>query len=904
MDQFKGTGDFPLREQPWAPNLPHHPPQPDSASALAPASAPAMNLDQQLPLPPIPQDGLSRIVTVQTPATSSHVLTSPPSGGPPSAFVSQSPVGGDLTPSQQHKEYMKAKRRVPASQRKRTQVSCDACKTRRCKCIRLPTGAGSEDDSGLPPCKLCTNARIPCVTTMPRKQRVYGSVENLDRRYRSLEALVSGLFPALAKASAEDLVAFGRSKGITMPDFNDAPEQTRHASAGPSGTTITSPSSTSSDRMPYAGLGVVNLERSYPILPPAYATKTAPMVPQLLPRPPHEGAIDPEDGYLGLIQDSSGRPHYIGPSGSLAFFVNVRKLVSRHLAPQNDPQAVEWRGQGHYRGTAEILTEKLAQSLGGNVEQSGPDNINSSKQTRILSSSDEPSISGIEGDGALSADPKYRHHHKPASMIDLPTREEADACVEAYFQHFHPNFILFHRSTFQRTYEALWISWEAVRKGIGDEETKEVTVASGWLCLLLSLHANNTNDLMGAWLFQGRPSAIDCREMDVGIPEDDFLEGNILPPRYLEHAAPLYVIIAAIRRDIFDPAYVPSRMYRRALDYLEPLASWQSSLPRRMRPASAEDGLDGDEKVWRRVHLLHVRYHHTLCLLARPFLLKTIESVHGGNPLGPDAAIIVGLGRVCLTGAMRAADLLLEMWHANCLNGVTWSDVFYVHIASLTIILAWLSPQALEQDRDQDPSQLPFPYKQHIQSYTSDEMRGTVRQLCHMMTSVDMCGTHARCAKVSLELAKAVGIIEPENPAFRSSPLPNARPMGDKQGTGTEDRCLTRGDVKGGSLESKQGYTQQHQQEQQHQQQPQFFPETGAPGYPAWPGDGASAPDMHSQNPGLDMDFSGVLSADPGLVPDEMQWDMVATAAQWNDNGLNMDMIWDPHYPNLYPPGY
>ncbi|RYP36049.1 hypothetical protein DL767_003521 [Monosporascus sp. MG133] len=756
-----------------------------------------MALGQQLPLPPIPQDGLSRNVTVQMPATSHHVLTSPPSGGPPSAFVSQSPVGGDLTPSQQHKEYMKAKRRVPASQRKRTQVSCDACKTRRCKCIRLPTGAGSDDESGLPPCKLCTNTRIPCVTTMPRKQRVYGSVENLDKRYRSLEALVSGLFPALAKASAEDLVAFGRSKGITMPDFNDASEQTR-------GTTITSPSSTSSDRMPYTGLGMVNPERSYSILPPAYATKTAPMVPQLLPRPPHEGAIDSEDGCLGLIQDSS--------------------------APQNDSQAVGWRGQGHHRGTAEILTEKLAQSLGGSVEQSGPDNINSSKQTRTLSSSDDPSITGIEGDGGLSADPNYRRDHKPASMIDLPTREEADV-------------------------------------------------------------------------------AIDCREMDVGIPEDDFLEGNILPPRYLEHAAPLYVIIAAIRRDIFDPAYVPSRMYRRALDYLEPLASWQSSLPRRMRPASVEDGLDGDEKVWRRVHLLHVRYHHTLCLLARPYLLKTIESVHGGSPLGPDAAIIVGLGRICLTGAMRAADLLLEMWHANCLNGVTWMDVFYAHLTSLTIILAWLSPQALEQDQDQDPSQLPLPYKQHIQSYTPDEMRGTVRQLCHMMTTVDMCGTHARCAKVSLELAKAVRIIEPENPAFRSSPLPNARHMDDKQGTGTEDRYPIGGDVKGESPESKQGYTQQqhhhHHHQQQHQeQQPQYFSGAGAPGYPAWPGDGASALDIHSQNPDLDLDFSGVLSADLALASNEMQWDMVMTAAQWNDNGLNMDMIWDPHYPNIYPPGY
>lgn len=102
----------------------------------------------------------------------------------------------------------------------------------------------------------------------------------------------------------------------------------------------------------------------------------------------------------------------------------------------------------------------------------------------------------------------------------------------------------------------------------------------------------------------GRPSAIDCRDMDVGIPDDDFLEGVVLPSRYLEHAIALYVIIAAVRREIFDPAYVPCRMYRRAVDFLEPLASWRDNLPRRLNPSSAKDGLDGNEQPWRRTYML------------------------------------------------------------------------------------------------------------------------------------------------------------------------------------------------------------------------------------------------------------------------------------------------------------
>lgn len=102
----------------------------------------------------------------------------------------------------------------------------------------------------------------------------------------------------------------------------------------------------------------------------------------------------------------------------------------------------------------------------------------------------------------------------------------------------------------------------------------------------------------------GRPSAIDCREMDVGIPDDDFLEGNILPPRYLEHAATLYIFTDVIRREIFGPVNVPTRMYKRAVDFLEPLASWQDNLPRRLRPVSAANEFHGDEQAWRRTYLL------------------------------------------------------------------------------------------------------------------------------------------------------------------------------------------------------------------------------------------------------------------------------------------------------------
>ncbi|KAK7755803.1 hypothetical protein SLS62_002088 [Diatrype stigma] len=495
MDQYRNTVNFEVDgEEMWASDLPHHPLQsgtPAPATSASAASAAGFGLTDQLPLP---QDGLDHAAAAATlPSGSSHRGSgpSPPGGpGPPSAFLAQPPAPGGLTASQQHREYMKAKRRVPASQRKRTQVSCDACKTRRCKCIRLGTGGagGSDDEANLPPCKLCTESGIRCVTTMPRKQRVYGSVENLDKRYRALEAIVSAVFPALnPRASAEELVIFGHGLGFKMPNFSESPEQ---AKANMAMSSITSPSSTTSDRGPYLGLGKVKLEHDYSILPPAYPIKTAPMAPQLLPRSLHEGGADSEDGCAGLLLDTTGRSHYIGPSGTLAFLGDVRKSVSRTLSLRGGPQAERWQGRGGRSGTERTIANKITGSLGGTAQHPGPSQVSPTQARRLASTGirllegDEPCAFPNEHDIVSSDDPSYWQYHRPVSMIDLPPKEEAEAYIDAFFGHVHPNFILFHRSTFQRSYRELRRAWDANQQGVQDHELKELVVSTGWLLCL------------------------------------------------------------------------------------------------------------------------------------------------------------------------------------------------------------------------------------------------------------------------------------------------------------------------------------------------------------------------------------------------------------------------------------
>ncbi|KAF7514641.1 hypothetical protein G7054_g15135 [Neopestalotiopsis clavispora] len=123
----------------------------------------------------------------------------------------------------QHRESAKARRRVPTSQRKRTKLSCDACKVKRCKCLRtgpIFSSAYTQDDNSLAPCENCVEAGIECMSTLPRKQRIYGSVEQLGCRYQALDALVFGLCPDLpADATPEELVEYGRRRGVTMPNL-------------------------------------------------------------------------------------------------------------------------------------------------------------------------------------------------------------------------------------------------------------------------------------------------------------------------------------------------------------------------------------------------------------------------------------------------------------------------------------------------------------------------------------------------------------------------------------------------------------------------------------------------------------------------------------------------------------
>jgi hypothetical protein len=99
-------------------------------------------------------------------------------------------------------------RRVPLEKRKRTETSCDKCKSRKQKCDRL---------LGQDQCRYCEIHNIKCTTTQPRKMRIYESVEGVGSRLALLESLVKGLLPEADLSSNTQMLQLGKSLGIPLP---------------------------------------------------------------------------------------------------------------------------------------------------------------------------------------------------------------------------------------------------------------------------------------------------------------------------------------------------------------------------------------------------------------------------------------------------------------------------------------------------------------------------------------------------------------------------------------------------------------------------------------------------------------------------------------------------------------
>jgi hypothetical protein len=240
-------------------------------------------------------------------------------------------------------------------------------------------------------------------------------------RIRCLEAVVKGAFPNDDIATAEDVLRLGRRMGYHMPDLTD-------------------------ESRPFLKLeDMVRLASSAEAVDQGEQSHTAPPHTQSQRNPasmPPRTRASSEDPQLSLVRDTAGHEHYIGPSGTLSFLGQLRKLVDQNTSSvqatdsegvnkfvQDDTvQALE-ADEDYERGSDENTTNA--------ADSAGPDKASPGSITSAIAR-DFTRLPSADMEEILN---------------QFPQDETLDHLVSSYFKNVHDDFPLFHRATFEEEYE-------------------------------------------------------------------------------------------------------------------------------------------------------------------------------------------------------------------------------------------------------------------------------------------------------------------------------------------------------------------------------------------------------------------------------------------------------------------
>lgn len=571
------------------------------------------------------------------------------------------------------------KARIPDHLRRRALVSCDRCKKRRIRCSR---SSGSDQNE---PCQSCLEVGVQCESTLPRKTRIYGSVETLSVRYRVLDALIKGLYPQRDTSTIDALYAIAEAHDIAIPTFDEQTVAEEVFSQPPPKQTPLSPQGS-------ASLGS-----------PSIASR--------------ESENAPADGKSGkvleekLVPMPQGPSHYIGPSSSFGFVLTVRNMVAEfnaalRIQPDDERAKLssDFAASNWSKALEPIVKEESEDSSEDNIDRNSgvPSGRIPTRKPRA------PSLFPASVDSnALSSRLK-----RVTVLSLLPSKDVTDIFVEAYFDKVHPNYLLFHRPTFQMRYESMWSQPHVLMRDI----------EAGWICcvfmilvfgaqaleerdarqsmqiqrhylalvqgrmhslisasslinvqaiLLLQLYQHNCTErnsafmLLGcasrmamalgmhregtsggfddmerevrkrvwwtAYMFEhnqcailGRPCAIDDSEVNVSFPDEVMLDGgSSVPPGYIEYSVRLIRLLSDIRRKIYAAQTGQQGEQPKMTIAVQFLLDLDSWL--HSLPSTLRlECMSPVPRHRRAVTLLHVYFHNTQSLVTRPFILRKV----------------------------------------------------------------------------------------------------------------------------------------------------------------------------------------------------------------------------------------------------------------------------------------
>ncbi|TAQ91361.1 hypothetical protein B7494_g283 [Chlorociboria aeruginascens] len=695
------------------------------------------------------------------------------------------------------------KSRIPDHLRRRTLVSCDRCKKRRIRCIKAVDAHGQES------CQSCLDIAVTCESTLPRKTRIYGSVETLSLRYRVLDALIKGLYPQRDTDNIDTLYEIAESQDIMIPDLSGQISSEGVFSKSPPRAESTPPR---------------RLEDAGPLIAENAPMEASSLVPEQLVPTPHDGPS-----------------HYIGPSSSFGFVLTVRSMVSEFTAALNTVQADDERTKisSDFAGSnwSKALEPKANDQLppvaqvGGRYRKS---HISSGEETAFPIQNPEAN----------------RIIHQPNLLSSyLPPRQTADLLVQAFFDHVHPNYLIFHRETFELRYESTWtqaltgIPIHEIEPGwvcclfmvlafgaqviVQDDKEQYVQMQRRYLdlvklrvyhlisssslvniqaLLLLQLHQHNCAERNTAFLILGctirmatalgmhregtlggfdnmerevrrrvwwtlymfehlqctilgRPCSIDDTEVNITFPNETMLDGcENVPPGYTEFSVRLTRLMADTRKKIYFSPSNPTQQgqYPKVsvvMHCLLNLDAWYQSLPNWLRLENPSL----TSKHRRAVVVLHLQFHNIQALTTRPFILRKAV-VQLARKLGkhvPSQDLDdeeLRFSALCGSHSKESVLLCHQLLMSGMFEGVGWLDAYYVYHSVFILALDFLARPDDEPDSPEDSAR-----------------KSAVREIMNTIQNTQLCPTLAILTRVALQFAKIVGIFDVQGEEFHAA---------------------------------------------------------------------------------------------------------------------------------------
>lgn len=706
-------------------------------------------------------------------------------------------------------------RRVPPERRKRTEISCDRCKSRKQKCHK-PLDQQA--------CRYCQTHGFDCVTNQPRKRRVFASVEGLGARLTLLECLVKGLVPEVDTSSIDEMRALGQSLGIPLPPTGSQPREREDS---------TSPDQQSQH-------------------------DDAPILRDQQGQPQY---IGPASSYLFQLKVrtlfNQGQQQ-TKPNQFLLFGQNPTERVNMHDVPL----------LGRERSLSKSIAPEISEKSPDMRRHSAP-HANGSQSSMpppppaTREGSDTPAIS----DALIAAFFELVQPDIPI-LHEATFREEYQRfCISPETSSMDPPWlcillcvlILAYRVASPETLqlrdaqemEDKW--WRGVQSLLpGVLFTSSISAVQA--LMLAGLHLHNTNNRDACWTLTAaavriamaiglhretnkslftplmremrkcvwwtlyefeqmqasshdRPSAIDDSICSTGTPREALLG---MRGDFLQYSNRLAVLLGKACRIIRTAASSDSLdVYRGPLSpaaaLLRDLMRWKETLPPQLRLEHAE----GKSPSFRRsVLLLHVQHHHIVSVLLRNALLYMAAKFteNGSNEKAAVAASKDTLSMVerCIDAARQACLLLLKLDSMDQFNHVTWWDVYYLYSAAMVLVLAFI-----------------YDVRQHGYSDAEDVPDSLVetRALLHQCAQLAMRhlqdpqipGTMHRWATVVIEITSMT------NEFVRRSTSPG----GELNESGTDKSMIMAGEASDGlSIPQVYGYDQQ--QNSRYSRQPLF----------------------------------------------------------------------------------